>query len=191
MSRDLERRAVAFVGDSDVGKTALLEQLISALEARGLAVGAVKHASHGFDADRPGKDSHRLYASGAQAVALIGGSQIATFTRRDPEQRESLREALAALPTDLDAVLVEGFGWETIARVVLVRPGRSARREHLEAGPVLQVVEVPEANRGERPVFPADLLGALADQISETLRGWLAPHSGRRAAVAVARTLCA
>ena len=69
------------VGASGAGKTSLLEQLLPALRARGLAVGAVKHASHGFEADRPGKDSQRLYAAGADAVALVSGRQVACFAR--------------------------------------------------------------------------------------------------------------
>jgi molybdopterin-guanine dinucleotide biosynthesis protein B len=36
---------VGFVGPSGVGKTTLLERMIDALRRRGVAVGAVKHAS--------------------------------------------------------------------------------------------------------------------------------------------------
>ena len=93
---------VGFVGPSNVGKTSLLERLIPALAARGLSVAAVKHSSHGFAADRPGKDSHRLYTAGAAAVALISREQLATFTRRDESvglncHRWPRRKAMLAL----------------------------------------------------------------------------------------------
>ena len=65
---------VGLVGRSGSGKTSLLESLIPALTARGLAVGAVKHTSHGFTADRPGKDSYRLYESGAESLYQEGAA---------------------------------------------------------------------------------------------------------------------
>jgi molybdopterin-guanine dinucleotide biosynthesis protein MobB len=169
---------IAVVGDSDTGKTTLLEQLIPALSEEGLAVAAVKHASHGFDADRSGKDSQRLYASGAHAVALISNTQLATFVRREPERRPSLGEALAALPAGLDAVLVEGFAWEPIPRVVLVSRGRTPRDEHLEGGPVLRVIEVPPI-RGEnkKPALSNVLVRALATEIAHLGRRWERPRT--------------
>jgi molybdopterin-guanine dinucleotide biosynthesis protein MobB len=166
VSRRAEPRAIGVVGNSGTGKTTLLELLIPALAAEGLAVAAVKHASHGFDADRPGKDSHRLYASGAEAVALVSASQLATFVRRDPDERASLGEALASLPAGLDVVLVEGFAWEPIPRLVLVRAGGAPRREHLESGPALGVVEVPEPRAGSRPAFPDALIHSIAAEIA-------------------------
>jgi len=171
VSRRSDFNAIGFVGDSDVGKTTLLEQLIPVLAGRGLVVGSVKHASHGFEADRPGKDSQRLYASGVQAVALICDEQIATFTRRDAARPASLRDALATLPRGLDAVLVEGFAWEPIPRIVLVKPGRKPRPAHLGAGPVLRIVVVPEAQPGSKPVFSDELVGEVAAELEVWLCG--------------------
>ena len=170
VSRGTEPSAIGFVGDSDSGKTTLLERLIPVLAARGLAVASVKHASHGFDADRPGKDSHRLYGSGAQAVAVISDSQIATFERRDADHPASLEEALETLPEGLDLVLVEGFGWEPIPRLLLVPPGRKPRREHRESGPVLRVIRVPQSAPGEKPFFSDDLVQKIATEIVMWLR---------------------
>lgn len=177
MTRRAVPSVIGVVGDSDTGKTTLLEQLIPALSAEGLAVGAVKHASHGFDADRPGKDSQRLYASGADAVALISDTQLATFVRREPE-RPSLDEAVAALPAGLDAVLVEGFAWEPIPRVVLVSRGQTPRHEHLEGGPVLRVIEVPPiGDEHKKPVLSNLLVRALAAEIALRRRSWERPRT--------------
>jgi molybdopterin-guanine dinucleotide biosynthesis protein MobB len=119
---------VGVVGRSGVGKTTLLERLVPELRARGLVVGCVKHASHGFLADRPGKDSYRLFESGASAVALISCDQIASFWRRDGEAGRdvSLADAMATLPGGLDLVLAEGFSWEPIPRIAVV-PENEAR----------------------------------------------------------------
>jgi molybdopterin-guanine dinucleotide biosynthesis protein B len=133
---------IGFVGSSGAGKTTLLERVIAALEARRLAVGAVKHASHGFAVDRPGKDSFRLQSAGARAVALASRGALALF-RRMPEAADAdppLAHALAVLPAGLDVVLVEGFSWEPIPRFVVVAAGEAPRPEHLRAGEVIRIV---------------------------------------------------
>jgi molybdopterin-guanine dinucleotide biosynthesis protein MobB len=154
---------VGIVGRSGSGKTSLLTHLIPALTARGLAVGAVKHSSHGFLADRPGKDSYRLYESGAQAVALVSAEQRATFTRlpcRDSEP--SLAEALTSLPDGLDLVLAEGFSWEPIPRLVVVPGSDAPLRKHFEHGEVLRVVRVPKPAPGEQPAIARQLIESIA-----------------------------
>jgi molybdopterin-guanine dinucleotide biosynthesis protein MobB len=164
---------VGFVGSSGVGKTTLLEHLIAALSRRGLAVGAVKHASHGFLADHPGKDSHRLYESGADAVTLISREQIASFRRAegDGAGEVSLAAALAALPRGLDVVLAEGFSWEPIPRVVLFHASEEPRREHLEGGEVLELVSVPTSSCGKPPVFSDALIESLVRTVAATVAG--------------------
>jgi molybdopterin-guanine dinucleotide biosynthesis protein B len=163
---------VGVVGRSGSGKTSLVELLIPRLTARGLAVGAVKHTSHGFLADRPGKDSYRLYESGAASVALISHQQLATFTRRSGEASSevSLDTALASLPRGLDVVLVEGFSWEPIARFVLVPDSESPIPEHLSRGEVLGILRVAPKPEGSKPSFPRPRLEAVADAIEVRVR---------------------
>jgi molybdopterin-guanine dinucleotide biosynthesis protein B len=150
----------------------MLERLIPALRARGLKVGAVKHTSHGFLADRPGKDSYRLYQSGAEAVALISREQLASFVRRvaDDGPGAPLVSALASLPPGLDLVLVEGFSWEPVPRLVLVPESEEALADHLTHGRVLEVVSVPKTAQGEKPDYPDSLVDRLAEQIVAQLR---------------------
>lgn len=162
---------VGIVGSSGVGKTTLLERLLPALEARGVAVGAAKHASHGFLADRPGKDSHRLYEAGARAVALISSEQVAVFRHLEgsPVRPPSLADALAGLPPSLDLVLAEGFAWEPITRIVLVGPEETPRSEHLECGEVLSIVRMPPA-LDTKPFLSAAFIESLADDVLEHAR---------------------
>jgi len=174
MTPDLERAipVVGFVGPSGVGKTSLVERLVAELKRRGLSVGAVKHASHGFLADRPGKDSHRLYESGADAVALISREQIATFARaeRGVGEEVSLAEALATLPRDLDLVLAEGFSWEPIPRVVLLRGDEEPAPAHVQSGEVLDVVSIPNPPYGEKPEYPEALIETLTQMLEARVR---------------------
>ena len=163
---------VGVVGRSGSGKTSLLERLIPHLTSRGLAVGTVKHTSHGFLADRPGKDSYRLYESGAASVALISHQQLATFTRRsaDASPDVTLDTALASLPKGLDVILVEGFSWEPIPRFVLVPGSESPIPEHLSRGEVLGILRVPATPDGLKPSFTQSLVEAVTGEIELLVR---------------------
>jgi molybdopterin-guanine dinucleotide biosynthesis protein MobB len=186
-----ERFVVGVVGDSGVGKTTLLEELIPELMDRGLAVAVVKHASHGFDVDRPGKDSQRLYASGPVAVALASDAQVATFVRPERDTRVSLADAMAGLPSGLDVVLVEGFAWEAIPRFVLVGPGQMPRREHRESGPALRIVEVAEPPAGSKPVYARELVRGIALEIVRRLRPRAVPDAEVRTPAVLSASRCA
>ena len=59
---------ISFIGRSGVGKTTYLEKLIAELKKRGYRVGVIKHDIHGFEMDRPGKDTWRHAQAGADVV---------------------------------------------------------------------------------------------------------------------------
>ena len=111
-------------GESNVGKTTLIERLIPRLRKRGLRVGTVKHAHHGFELDRPGKDSWRHQQAGAAAVALIGPTQAAWLVAT-PEEL-SCRAAVERMRDQVDLVLVEGFK-QAGGRQVWLAPSPSTR----------------------------------------------------------------
>src|SRR5512135_190230 len=102
-----ERKAIGFIGCSNTGKTTLIEKLIPRFRARGLSVSAIKNAHHGFDMDRPGKDSYRYREAGAGQVLISTAERWALLTET-PDGHTGLEELLAQLaPCDL--VIVEGF----------------------------------------------------------------------------------
>ena len=96
---------ISIVGNSDSGKTTLIEKLIPELRHRGYRVGTVKHASHGFDIDRRGKDSWRHHQAGAEIVVVASPEQIA-MVKNDP--CDSL-DCLERYFEGVDLVLAEGF----------------------------------------------------------------------------------
>ncbi len=101
------RRAIGFIGYSNSGKTTLIEKLIPRFRARGVSVAAIKNAHHGFDMDRPGKDSYRYREAGAGQVLISTLERWALLTET-PAGPATLEELLAQLaPCDL--VIVEGF----------------------------------------------------------------------------------
>ena len=108
---------LAVCGWSGSGKTTLLEAVIPALLRQGLAVAVVKHDAHGIDADRPGKDSDRLFRAGAD-VTLEGPGEALRRSHGDIELVSALRELLAGH----DLVLVEGHKTTPVPKVWLASP---------------------------------------------------------------------
>ena len=97
---------VSFVGKSGVGKTTALELVIRELKRRGHRVGTVKHDSHGFEMDKPGKDSWRHAEAGSDAVAVSGPHKVAVIRRLDEEMA---LDDIVALMGDVEIVLTEGY----------------------------------------------------------------------------------
>ena len=101
------RKAIGFIGYSNSGKTTLIEKLLPLFRARGLSVSAIKNAHHGFDMDRPGKDSYRYREAGAGQVLIATGERWALLTET-PGGHATLDALLEQLdPCDL--VIIEGF----------------------------------------------------------------------------------
>lgn len=113
--------AIGFVGPSGVGKTTLMEKVLTRLKSRGRRVSAVKSAHHRVDVDRPGKDSYRYRSAGAQEVLLVGPGRWALM--RETPIEPTLQEALKLL-SPVDIVLVEGYkSEEGLPRILVHRVG--------------------------------------------------------------------
>ena len=124
-------------GPSNSGKTTLIEQLVPRLRARGIRVGTIKHAHHGFEMDQPGKDSWRHAHAGSEAVAVIAPERTA-WLMRTPEEL-SVTEVLAPMHGRVDVVLIEGLKQSRGLRIVL-EPGAAFR---LHRDPVRCRIGVP------------------------------------------------
>lgn len=104
------QKAIGFFGESGSGKTTLIERLIERFGRAGLRVAAIKHAHHGFDIDRPGKDSYRFRAAGAAQVLIASDQRWALLSDETPDAGSvgALARQMARFdPCDL--VLVEGY----------------------------------------------------------------------------------
>lgn len=97
---------ISIVGKSGVGKTTVLELVVREIKMRGYRVGTIKHDVHGFEMDKPGKDSWRHAQAGSDAVAVSGPRKMALIRRMDEEM--SLDD-IVSLMGDLDLVITEGY----------------------------------------------------------------------------------
>jgi molybdopterin-guanine dinucleotide biosynthesis adapter protein len=112
---------LGIVGSSGSGKTTLITQILPLLRQRGLRVSALKHAHHGFDIDRPGKDSYRYREAGAEEVMLVADGRWALLHECADDDDMSL-QALARRMAPVDIVLVEGFKLANIPKIEVFRP---------------------------------------------------------------------
>ena len=115
---------VTVVGYSGSGKTTFLEKLIPELKRLGFTVGTVKHDVHGFEIDRPGKDSYRLKHAGAAVTVISSPFQIGMVKDVDHDHTP---EELAALMADVDIVLMEGYKTSEAFKLEIFRPEISAK----------------------------------------------------------------
>jgi len=112
---------ISVVGKSGVGKTTFLEKLIAELKGRGLRVAVIKHDVHGFQIDRPGKDSWRLAQAGSDSVVIASSKKLALIKRLEGEM--TLGE-IAAFLTDVDIILTEGYKRGDAPKIEVSRRGR-------------------------------------------------------------------
>ena len=97
---------ISFVGRSGAGKTTYLEKLVAEMKRRGFRVGVIKHDSHGFDIDHPGKDTWRHAQAGADVVCIASAEKFALIKRTTVEM--TLDEVIARVD-GVDIIFVEGY----------------------------------------------------------------------------------
>lgn len=113
-------KVLGIVGWSGSGKTTLLTALLPLLRAEGLTVSTVKHTHHGFDMDRPGKDTYRHREAGAHEVLVSGGQRWALL--HEVVGPEPTLPDLLARMQPVDIVLVEGFKSHPFPKLEVHRP---------------------------------------------------------------------
>lgn len=111
---------MGIVGWSGSGKTTLITALLPLLRGHGLSVSTVKHAHHGFDMDRPGKDTFRHRQAGAREVLVATGKRWALL--HEVEGAEPPLPELLTRLSPVDLVLVEGFKTHPFAKLEVHRP---------------------------------------------------------------------
>lgn len=160
-------KVFGIAGYSGSGKTTLLEKLIPQLTGRGLKVSVIKHAHHGFDIDRPGKDSYRHREAGASEVLLSCNDRWALMHERRADTDVTLNELLGRLaPCDL--VLIEGFKQESVPKLEVYRPENGKPPLFPERDDIVAVATDAEIVT-TLPKLPLNDMAAIASFIIATL----------------------
>lgn len=156
-------RVLGIVGWSGSGKTTLLVGMLPLLRARGITVSTVKHVHHGFDMDRPGKDSHRHREAGAHEVMIAAGSRWVL-----------LHEVVGAEPPlpdlldrmdPVDLVLVEGYKTHPFPKLEVHRPALGKAPIWPDDPHVIAVISDAPLDVGARVALPLNDPAAVADWI--------------------------
>ena len=153
-------------GWSGSGKTTLVTRLLPELIGRGLKVSTIKHAHHGFDVDRPGKDSHRHREAGATEVVIGSAKRWALMHEIRGDETEPPLSALLAHMSPVDLVLAEGYKAEPHDKLVVHR--QSVGKPPLWRDPPYDIVAIATDGLDEEvpvPVLDLDDIPAIADFI--------------------------
>ncbi len=121
--------AFGICGWSGSGKTSLIESVVPHLCKKGLKVAVLKHTDHEIQVDHPGKDSDRLFRSGADV--FLHGSQEGLMRSREGAHL-SLANTLSSVPLKYELVLVEGHKNVPLPKVWLVDSAQKAAPTEIE-----------------------------------------------------------
>jgi molybdopterin-guanine dinucleotide biosynthesis protein B len=157
-------RLFGLAGWSGSGKTTLLCRLIPELVGRGLRVSTVKHAHHGFDVDRPGKDSHAHRTAGATEVMIGSAARFALMHELRGAPEPSLLDLLARM-TPVDLVLVEGFKSGPHPKLEIHRPSLGKPPLWPDDKRIVAVASDAPLPHCPCPVFTLEGISAIADLV--------------------------
>ncbi len=157
-------KVFGIAGWSGSGKTTLIGKLLPELAARGLKVSTLKHSSHAFDIDKPGKDSYVHRQAGAQEV-LITSARRWALIHENRNGREAELEDLIARMTPVDLLLVEGFKAHAHPKIEVYR--KAVGEKLLAAGDphIVAIASDAPVAGVSLPVFSLDDTGAIAEFI--------------------------
>ena len=152
-------KILSIVGKSGAGKTALMEKLIRELKSRGLRVGTIKHDTHGFEMDAPGKDSWRHKQAGSATTIISSPHRIGLVM--DVDHDHELDE-LDPLLSDVDIILSEGYKREDKPKVEVFRSGVHQKPLCTDADNLIAMFS-DEVIYPDIPCFAPDDVQGLAD----------------------------
>jgi molybdopterin-guanine dinucleotide biosynthesis protein B len=155
-------RIIGLAGWSGSGKTTLLTKVLPRLIARGKKVSTLKHAHHGFDIDRPGKDSFEHRSAGATEVLVVSANRWALMHELRGRPEPDLHDLLGKLsPADL--VLIEGFKRQPFPKLEVHRIVNGKPLLHPEDDWIVAVASDTPLPQASVPVVDLNDIEKIAD----------------------------
>lgn len=108
---------LGFYGESNIGKTTLIEKLVSDLSSQGYSVAAVKNTNKEIHLDTPGKDTARYTRAGAETTVLSSSSETA-YIISDHLDENAILDQLKCMGK-FDYIFVEGARENRIPKIRL------------------------------------------------------------------------
>lgn len=155
-------RIIGLAGWSGSGKTTLITKVLPVLIGRGLKVSTLKHAHHGFDLDKPGKDSFMHRASGATEVIISSERRWAVLHELRGEEEWDL-PALLSKASPVDLILVEGFKREPFPKLEIFRKENGKPLLHPDDPHIIAVASDAPVSEAKVPVIDLNNIQVVAD----------------------------
>lgn len=154
---------VSVVGKSDSGKTTMICGLLPELKRRGYRVATIKHDVHGFEIDKPGKDTWKHSQAGADIVVISSPEKIALMEKVGTEL--TLEQVIARIE-NVDLILSEGYKRNNKPKIEVFR---STVHDAPLCGREDNLLALASDVRPELgvPVFALNDYSAIADLIEE------------------------
>ena len=159
-------RIIGLAGWSGSGKTTLIAKLIPRLIARGLRVSTLKHAHHGFDLDKPGKDSFMHRVAGATEVIISSAKRWAILHELRDEPEWNMADLVAKMSL-VDLVLVEGFKRDSFPKLEIHRAENDKPLLHPDDPYIVAVACDTALPHAKVPVIDLNDIDAVADLLLE------------------------
>ncbi|SDZ16450.1 molybdopterin-guanine dinucleotide biosynthesis protein B [Tindallia californiensis] len=104
--------------NSNTGKTTVMCHIIKALKKKGYRIATIKHDVHGFEMDKPGKDTWKHAQAGSDIVMISSPTKYAMIQRVEEEKK--LEDLISTL-SNVDLVITEGYKKENYPKLEVFR----------------------------------------------------------------------
>ena len=138
---------VCFVGKSNSGKTSIITRIVPILKNKGLKIAVIKHTYKDFEVDKKGKDSWRIFQSGAD-VLIASPAKLAFIKRVKTDDLESICEYLK----DYDLVITEGFS-KTCKNKIIVLKNKNDLKDYKIDSSVIAIISDEEVQISNIKIF--------------------------------------
>jgi molybdopterin-guanine dinucleotide biosynthesis protein B len=152
---------IGLAGWSGSGKTTLITKVLPVLIGRGRKVSTLKHAHHGFDLDKPGKDSFMHRTSGATEVIISSERRWAVLHELRGEEEWDL-PALLSKASPVDLVLVEGFKRDPFPKLEIYRADNGKPLLHPDDPHIVAVASDAPVPQARVPVIDLNDIDTIA-----------------------------